>query len=321
MSCPSWQWHRTGSRWFPVRILPVAPLWCDQGFVPNRRGNKAAANLRPKTSVTIHQIANRFRVVPGRLAGKFGPVSSRRPEEPTPAARAGPFRLHYPPHKPCPRPRGRFEVPPSPLKPPPFLRLQDSGLPLAPLTPPDLRLQDLGLAGDAGGPATAAWGPGRTAQAGPSLPGPALDSESPCTRRIACRVACIGPARGQLTGRPGMGQADDGGRCTRARPTCGGSVKGAVLRGRRPGGRKRYGWLRQRVLIYRTGNPPPPLPRLKERRRLRPAARLPGRRQERVLGGTAAAPDLGGGGLRAYDAAAGGPSSRGRRPGGGGARR
>ena len=47
MSCPSWQWHRTGSRWFPVRTLPVAPLWCDLGFVPNRRGNKAAANLRP----------------------------------------------------------------------------------------------------------------------------------------------------------------------------------------------------------------------------------------------------------------------------------
>ena len=41
-SCPSWQWHRTGSRWFPVRTLPVAPLWCDLGFVPNSRGNKAA---------------------------------------------------------------------------------------------------------------------------------------------------------------------------------------------------------------------------------------------------------------------------------------
>ena len=47
MSCPSWQWHRTGSRWSPVRTLPVAPLWCDLGFVPNSRGNKAAANLRP----------------------------------------------------------------------------------------------------------------------------------------------------------------------------------------------------------------------------------------------------------------------------------
>ena len=47
MSCPSWQWHRTGSRWFPGRTLPVAPLWCDLGFVPNSRGNKAAANLRP----------------------------------------------------------------------------------------------------------------------------------------------------------------------------------------------------------------------------------------------------------------------------------
>ena len=47
MSCPSWQWHRTGSSWSPVRTLPVAPLWCDLGFFPNSRGNKAAANLRP----------------------------------------------------------------------------------------------------------------------------------------------------------------------------------------------------------------------------------------------------------------------------------
>ena len=53
MSCPSWQWHRTGSRWFPVRTLPVAPLWCDLGFVLNSRGNKAAENLRPRVTVTI----------------------------------------------------------------------------------------------------------------------------------------------------------------------------------------------------------------------------------------------------------------------------
>ena len=32
---------------FSVRTLPVAPLWCDLGFFPNSRGNKAAANLRP----------------------------------------------------------------------------------------------------------------------------------------------------------------------------------------------------------------------------------------------------------------------------------
>ena len=50
MSCPSWQWHRTGSRWSPVRTLPVAPLWCDLGFVPNSRGIKAAANLRPNNT-------------------------------------------------------------------------------------------------------------------------------------------------------------------------------------------------------------------------------------------------------------------------------
>ena len=47
MSCPSWQRHRTGSRWSPVRTLPVAPLWCDLGFFPNSRGNKPAANLPP----------------------------------------------------------------------------------------------------------------------------------------------------------------------------------------------------------------------------------------------------------------------------------
>ena len=55
MSCPSWQWHRTGSSWSPVRTLPVAPLWCDLGFVPNSRGNNAAANLRP---VYMHYIYN-----------------------------------------------------------------------------------------------------------------------------------------------------------------------------------------------------------------------------------------------------------------------
>ena len=49
MSCPSWQWHRTGSRRSPVLTLPVAPLWRDLEFFPNSRGNKAAANLSPVT--------------------------------------------------------------------------------------------------------------------------------------------------------------------------------------------------------------------------------------------------------------------------------
>ena len=31
MSCPSWQWHRTGYHWLPVQILLVAPFWCDLG--------------------------------------------------------------------------------------------------------------------------------------------------------------------------------------------------------------------------------------------------------------------------------------------------
>ena len=55
MSYPSWQWHRTGSCCSSVRTLPVAPLWCDLGFVPNSRGNKAAANLRP-----IHSYLNSY---------------------------------------------------------------------------------------------------------------------------------------------------------------------------------------------------------------------------------------------------------------------
>ena len=30
MSCPSWQWHRTGwYSWSPLQTLQVAPLWCD----------------------------------------------------------------------------------------------------------------------------------------------------------------------------------------------------------------------------------------------------------------------------------------------------
>ena len=60
MSCQSWQWHRTGSRWSPVRTLPVAPLWCDLGFVPNSRGNKAAANLRPKNNTSFYNILIKY---------------------------------------------------------------------------------------------------------------------------------------------------------------------------------------------------------------------------------------------------------------------
>ena len=37
---------QAGSRWSSVQTLQVAPLWCDLGFFPNSRGNKAAANLR-----------------------------------------------------------------------------------------------------------------------------------------------------------------------------------------------------------------------------------------------------------------------------------
>ena len=50
-----WQWHRTGSSWspVPVRTLSVAPLWCDLGFVPNSRGNNAAANLSPMHHLSL----------------------------------------------------------------------------------------------------------------------------------------------------------------------------------------------------------------------------------------------------------------------------
>ena len=71
MSFPSWQWHRTGIRWFLVRTLPVAPLWCDLGFVPNSRGNKAAANLSPKvndhekTNEASFQALGDFDCIPG----------------------------------------------------------------------------------------------------------------------------------------------------------------------------------------------------------------------------------------------------------------
>ena len=44
------------SRWSPVRPLPVAPLWCDLGFVPNSRGNIAAENLRPNMNYLIMQL-------------------------------------------------------------------------------------------------------------------------------------------------------------------------------------------------------------------------------------------------------------------------
>ena len=47
--------YRTGSCWSPVRTLPVVPLWCDLGFIPNSRGNKAAVNLRPTTTQAVRE--------------------------------------------------------------------------------------------------------------------------------------------------------------------------------------------------------------------------------------------------------------------------
>ena len=44
--------NERGSRPRRNTNLPVAPLWCDLEFFPNSRGNKAAANLRPKVEYT-----------------------------------------------------------------------------------------------------------------------------------------------------------------------------------------------------------------------------------------------------------------------------
>ena len=51
-------WHRTGSSWFPVETLQVAPLWCDLGFFQNSSGNKAVVNLHPesKSSQSLSKI-------------------------------------------------------------------------------------------------------------------------------------------------------------------------------------------------------------------------------------------------------------------------
>ena len=40
--------------------LQVAPLWCDLGFVPNSRGNKAVANLRPMQPYLSDPIPPRY---------------------------------------------------------------------------------------------------------------------------------------------------------------------------------------------------------------------------------------------------------------------
>ena len=81
MSCPSWQWHRTGSRWSPVRTLPVAPLWCDLGFFPNSRNNKAAAILRPRLNSNLNDTWDHASDHVARLAGPGAPA-------------ARPFKLH-----------------------------------------------------------------------------------------------------------------------------------------------------------------------------------------------------------------------------------
>ena len=100
MSCPSWQWNRTGSCWSPVRTRPVAPLWCDLGFFPTSRGNKGRANLRPsekaRTTITTAEMRPRITVrASGTLTAglRVPPLTCYR------AARPGrpPLpRLHHP---------------------------------------------------------------------------------------------------------------------------------------------------------------------------------------------------------------------------------
>ena len=60
MPLPTWtrdvlSWHRTGSRWSPVRTLPVTPLWCDLGFFPNSRGIKSCGDPPPWQCLTGRQ--------------------------------------------------------------------------------------------------------------------------------------------------------------------------------------------------------------------------------------------------------------------------
>ena len=47
MSCPSWQWQRTGNQFEPYRWRPCGVTWDSSRTLS--RGNKAAANFRPKS--------------------------------------------------------------------------------------------------------------------------------------------------------------------------------------------------------------------------------------------------------------------------------
>ena len=53
MSCPSWQWHRIGYRWSPVRTLPVAPLWCDLGRCPEQSWLESCGESPPKNKTAV----------------------------------------------------------------------------------------------------------------------------------------------------------------------------------------------------------------------------------------------------------------------------
>ena len=75
LSYPSRQWNRTGSCWSPVRILPVAPLWCDLGLVPNSSGNKAAANLGP--AKLVNNLLNIFTTSISNSATHVMPIAAK----------------------------------------------------------------------------------------------------------------------------------------------------------------------------------------------------------------------------------------------------
>ena len=56
MSCPSWQWHRTGYCWSPVQSLAMASLWCDLG------ASAGACQRRPSAAAATPASADRILV-------------------------------------------------------------------------------------------------------------------------------------------------------------------------------------------------------------------------------------------------------------------
>ena len=67
MSCPIWQWHRTGYRCSPVRTLPVAPLWCDL-----RRCSRTAVVIKLRRTPALQANLCNIHARGGRSASMAG---------------------------------------------------------------------------------------------------------------------------------------------------------------------------------------------------------------------------------------------------------